>query len=80
MFTFVSVKCPMFYYKTIQYPKLDTCIFAAFVMDANQGWGEGGQWGGGDKIPGLGLVRGPKILVKHLVMDATIKMVGTRNT
>ena len=32
--------------------------------------------GGGGKIPGAGLVRGPEILVKRLVMVATVKMVG----
>ena len=60
MFTFVSVKCPVFYYKTIQYPELDTCIFAAFVMDANQGWREGGGSGGGTKYLGLDWLGGPK--------------------
>ena len=35
--------------------------------------------GGGAKYLGLGLVSGTKILVKRLVMGATVKMVGDRN-
>ena len=38
---------------------------------------EGGQ--GGAKYLGPGQVRGPKILVKRLVMSATVKRVGGRN-
>ena len=40
---------------------------------------QGRQEGGGAKYLGLGLVSGTEILVKRLVMGATVKMVGARN-
>ena len=41
-------------------------------------WGpcKAGERGGGAKYLGPGLVREPEILVKCLVMGATVKMVG----
>ena len=39
-----------------------------------------GKGGGGAKYLGPGLVRGPEILVKRLVMVATVKMVGDSPT
>ena len=40
---------------------------------------KGGGGGRGGKIPGPGLVRGLEIVVKRLVMGATVKRVGGRN-
>ena len=51
------------------------CRFGKYLVNPRPGRGGGGA-GGGAKYLGPGLVRGPEILVKCLVMGATVKMVG----